>query len=79
MLASKARALKYALGLPTNFKHSLQGTNILAYYEHLKIAAIKSFIAFRPWTNVTKLLLLEFAKVLNKLKCLSLSNLSSVT
>jgi hypothetical protein len=33
---------------------SLPGTNALAYYEHLKITAVKSFITLAPGVNVIK-------------------------
>ncbi len=35
--------------------NGLPGTNTLAYYEHLTITSIKSFIRFGPGANVIKL------------------------
>jgi hypothetical protein len=56
----------------------LPGRNTLAYYEHLLITDVKSFMALGPGANILKLSCTLFMNVCIKLECLSLASFYSL-
>jgi hypothetical protein len=70
------------VALSTNIRLGWKGlsvTNTLAYYQHWQITAVKSFITSSPRANVLKLFSLELTSRPNKLECLSLASLFSLS